>query len=71
MALRYAKLRGRIVEKFGTIEDFRKQLNISAVSVSKKLNGVTGFSQADILQWSELLDIDISDVGNYFFDSKV
>lgn len=71
MAPKYAKLRGKIVEKYGTIEEFRKLLGISAVSVSKKLNGVTGFSQADILKWSDLLGIEIEDVGSYFFDSKV
>lgn len=71
MALKYAKLRGKIVEKYGTIEEFRKVLGISKVTASKKLNGATGFSQADILRWSDLLDIEIEDVGSYFFDSKV
>ena len=68
---RYPKLRGKIVEMYGTNERFRKALGISKVSISKKLNGITGFSQADILKWSELLKIDINDVGIYFFDSKI
>lgn len=69
--LKYAKLRGRIVEMYGNNERFREALGISKVSISKKLNGLTGFSQSDILKWSELLKIDINDVGIYFFDSKV
>lgn len=65
--VKYAKLRGRIVEKFGTIGAFGNALGLSGVSMSKKLTGVTGFSQADILRWCDLLDIDIADVGAYFF----
>ena len=63
----YAKLRGRIVEKYGTISNFGTTLGLSKVSISKKLTGITGFSQADIIRWCELLDIDIADVGPYFF----
>lgn len=66
---RYPKLRGRIVEKFGTIDNFGKNLDISIVSISKKLNGTTGFSQADIIEWSKLLEIEMNEVGNYFFDN--
>lgn len=65
--LKYAKLRGRIVEKYGTIGRFGEVLGLSGVSMSKKLTGITGFSQADIIRWCELLDIDLSDVGDYFF----
>lgn len=68
---RYPKLRGRIVELYGNNERFREKLGISKVSMSKKLNGLTGFSQADILKWSDLLKIDINDVGSYFFDKNI
>ena len=64
---KYAKLRGRIVEKFGTIGKFGEAVGLSGVSMSKKLTGSTGFSQADIIRWCELLDIDLADVGAYFF----
>ena len=63
----YRKLRGRIVEKFGTIGKFGEAVGLSGVSMSKKLTGSTGFSQADIIRWCELLDIDLADVGAYFF----
>lgn len=64
---KYAKLRGRIVEKYGTISRFGEAVGLSGVSMSKKLTGLTGFSQADIIQWCELLNIDLADVGAYFF----
>lgn len=63
----YAKLRGRIVEKYGTIEAFAKAINRSVVSVSRKLNGKTAFNQADMDLWSEALDFTPIDYGDYFF----
>ena len=68
MPQKYAKLRGRIVEKYGSISAFQKRLSITLTQVSKKLNGVSGFSQEDIVEWAELLEIDLADVGVYFFD---
>lgn len=68
MVFKYRKLRGLIVEKYGTISEFSKHVSVSGVQVSKKLNGVSGFSQSDIIEWAGLLDIELSDVGLYFFD---
>ena len=67
MDFKYAKLRGRIVEKYGTIDAFGDKLNISKVQLSKKMNGKAGFSQADIIQWCDLLDIELNNVGSYFY----
>ena len=63
----YSKLRGRIVEKFGTISAFTKALGSSTVTVSAKLNNKSGFSRGDIEHWSELLKIPSSEIGLYFF----
>ena len=63
----YSKLKGKIVEKYGTQGALAEALGISVVSVSKKLNGVTGFSQEDIEKWSELLDISKHEYPDYFF----
>ena len=63
----YSKLRGRITEKFGTQASLAEALGVSVVSVSKKLNGVTGFSQEDIEKWSQLLDISKHEYPDYFF----
>ena len=63
----YRKLIGRIIEKFGTRKRFAEEVGISENSMSLKLNGKTGFSREDMLLWGELLDIDVSEFGDYFF----
>lgn len=63
----YAKLRGRIVEKYGTLYSFAEKLGISNVSMSKKLNGKTGFSQQDIEEWAKELEIPKTEYIDYFF----
>lgn len=63
----YSKLRGRIVEKFGTISAFTEALGSSTVTVSSKLNNKSGFSRGDIEHWSELLEIPFVEIGLYFF----
>lgn len=67
MDFEYAKLKGRIVEKFGTMSAFGKALGMSKTQISKKMNGRAGFSQADIIKWSKMLDIDLSEVGQFFY----
>ena len=63
----YNKLRGRIIEKYGTQDQFRKKLGISSTAMSNKMRGKTGFSQSDIVKWCLLLDIELKDVGSYFY----
>lgn len=67
MVYSYDKLRGRIIERYGSQEKYAEVLGISTNSLSKKMTGKTGFSQKDITLWSKLLDIDKSDYGEYFF----
>lgn len=64
----YDKLRGRIIEKYGSQEKYAEVLGISTNSMSKKMTGKTGFSQKDIVIWSELLGIDKSEYSEYFFN---
>jgi transcriptional regulator with XRE-family HTH domain len=64
---KYAKLRGRIKEKFGTQGNFAKALGISQISVSRKLTGKVAFSSDDIEKWCKLLEIPIKEAGLYFF----
>lgn len=63
----YRKLIGRIIEKYGTRKAFAEKIGISENSMSLKLNGKTGFSRDEMARWGELLDIDISEFGDYFF----
>ena len=63
----YRKLKGRIVEKFGTQEKFAQHIGKSTVTVSQKLNCYKGFSQKDIEEWAKALDISKNEYSAYFF----
>ena len=65
------KLKGRIVEKYLTQEKFAEVIGISSNSMSKKMNGKIGFSQKDIVKWSELLDIDKSKIKKLKIDKYI
>lgn len=67
MAYTYNKLRGRIIEKYGSLTAFCEHLTISMNSLSKKMTGKTRFSQEDIEKWAELLDIAPEEYASYFF----
>lgn len=66
-----SKLRGRIVEKFGTIGMFAKEVGCSTNTISNYMNGATNLSQDKILQWCSLLDIKEKDIPAYFFTPRV
>lgn len=63
----YRKLRARIVEKYGTLQAFADAAGITLVTVSRKMNCQSGFSQEDIKKWADLLGIAVSDYGEYFY----
>lgn len=67
LGFEYRKLRGRIVEKYGTFNAFFEKLTITNIQASKKINGRAGFSQKDIVEWCGLLEIDLKDVGHFFY----
>ncbi len=68
MTYTYSKLKGRIIELYGTQRNFAKKLGISQNSLSKKLTCKTEFSQKDIIKWSNLLGINKDEYGEYFFE---
>lgn len=67
----YGKLRGRIVEKFGTQSSFAEAMNISDGSLSNKLASKSYFSADEIAIACELLAIPQNEVSTYFFTRKV
>lgn len=69
--LDYDKLRGRIIEKFGTQGAFADAMNMSNGSLSNKLASKSFFSADEIAIACELLDIPASEVSVYFFTRKV
>ena len=71
MIMDYSKLRGRIVEKFGSQKAFARILGVSNNSVTKKMTSKTSFNQKDIHLWCTLLGIPMDNVREYFFTLKV
>lgn len=64
---RYDKLRGRIVEKYGSQKEFANAFGISENAFSLKMNCKTEFSQSDMDKIATLLDISLDEYGKYFF----
>ena len=67
----YRKLRGRIKEKFGTQAEFSKNIGLSEVSVSNKLNNVVDWGQKEMEDAISVLEIPYSDIHAYFFTHVV
>ena len=63
----YSKLRGRMVEIFGTIEKTAEAAGIRRDMISQALNGKRAFTQKEISVLSETLQIPESEIGLYFF----
>lgn len=64
--MKYAKLRGRIRETFGTQEAFALAMNVHPATISCKLNGATEWNRAEIVKAAELLNIPLEDIWIYF-----
>ncbi len=71
MAFDYRKLRGKIVEKFGTQGAFSRALGVSERTLSLKLNNRIFFSQDEITKCSNLLEILPNEIQDYFFTQEV
>ena len=61
----YSALRGRIVEKCGTMKKFAEKLGISTRTLSLKLQNKVRFSQEDISK--SVVILELTDVTPYFF----
>lgn len=65
------KLRGRIVEKYGTISNFSDSVGRNRSSVSMILNGKAEMDRQDIVLFCSALDIKDREIGDYFFTPEV
>lgn len=63
----YAKLKGRIKEVFGTQERFADSMEMTAQTLSCKLNNITNWTQAEMFMACSLLDIALDLISEYFF----
>lgn len=71
MEFDYSKLKGKIIEKYGTQAEFAKEFGVSKNSFSMKMNNKISFSTNDILKITNMLNIDKDDISSYFFTQKV
>jgi len=73
MAFDFSKLRGRIIEKYGTCANFAAAVGIPASGVSDRLNNKTPWSADDIhrIIQPDCLDIELGEIPAYFFTAKV
>ena len=71
MSWDYSKLRGRIKEKFNTLDSFAEALGMSRTSLSQRLNNQLEFSQNEIAKAMVLLDEDEVNIVDFFYIPKV
>lgn len=60
-------IKGRIVAKGLTAKELAPMLNIGVCAMCDKLNGKSEFKRSEIARLLEILEIDIAEIGNYFF----
>jgi hypothetical protein len=66
-----SKLRGRIIEKFGSQQAFAKAAKNSVSFISQYLNGRKFLDQRTMEKWIDLLEIPAAEISSYFFTLKV
>ena len=71
MAYDYSKLKGRIIEKCGTLSEFAKLMGLSERTISLKLTNKVDWNQSDMQKAIAVLDLLACDISTYFFKLKV
>lgn len=66
-----SKLRGRIVEIYGTNKAFAARIGKTEQSVCAKLAGRSSFKQEDIIEWSDALEIQNFEIVPFYFTQKL
>ena len=67
----YSRLRGRIIEKYGTVGNFANAIKMSDGTMSSRLSCKSYFSQDEIVTICRMLDIGFYEIDDYFFTVKV
>lgn len=70
MAFDFSKLRGRIIEKFGTCENFAAAMGHSKVWLSSRLNNAVQWRAAELREAARLLEIPEAEIPVYFLTPK-
>lgn len=69
----YSRLRGRIIEKYGTFTAFAAATGQKKSNLSAKLSNSVRITFEDVLDWSspDKLDIPAAEIHAYFLTQKV
>lgn len=70
MSFNYSKLRGRIIEMYGSQKKFAKEIGIADETLSRKMQGKVYFRQDEIYKIANLLGIKMEQIDIYFFANK-
>lgn len=71
MEFDFRKLKGRIIERYGTVNSFSKVVGIKSSSISQKLNNNVKFTTEEIIIITKALQIPAEEIYLYFFTIKV
>ena len=71
MSFNFNRLRGKIIERYGSQAKFAKELGLSQNSLSRKMNNKTRFTSTDMVKIKELLSIPNNELDAYFFSTEV
>ena len=66
----YSKLKGKIIELYGTQSNFLTHLNMTEATFIKTMKNVRYFNQSEILIILNLFKLNVADIGDYFFSAK-
>lgn len=67
----YSDLLGKIKAKYGTQSDFAEALGMSLSTLNQKLNNKSDWDTPEMVKACELLDIELADISQYFFNIKL
>lgn len=67
----FSKLRGKIIEKCGTMYKFAEIMGWSERTMSLKINGKRAWTQLEIAKAVDILGLEQKDIPVYFFVCKV
>lgn len=71
MSYNYSKLKGRIVERFGTQQKFAEAMGWSERTLSLKMTNKVFWKQPEISKAAELLEINANEIREFFFMQEV
>lgn len=67
----FSKLRGRIVEKFGSQSAYAEFKGWAVQQLNRKLQNSVRFTPTDIDSICDDLDIEVGEIGEFFYTKKV